>query len=38
MQSKVFEFKGDEVKRDWRRPLDEGLYVSYFSPNVIQVI
>jgi len=38
VQSKVFEFKGDEVTRNWRRPLDEGFYVSYFSPNITQVI
>jgi hypothetical protein len=38
MQRRVFGFKGDEVTREWRRPLDEGLYDLYFSPNIIRVI
>jgi hypothetical protein len=37
MQSKVFGFKGDEVTKEWRS-LDEGLYDSYFSPNIIRVL
>jgi hypothetical protein len=38
MQRKVFGFKGGEVTKEWRKPLDEGLYGLYFSPNIIQVI
>jgi hypothetical protein len=38
MQRKVFGFKGDEVTREWRRLLDEGVYDSYSSPNIIRVI
>jgi hypothetical protein len=37
MQRRVFGFKGDEVTREWR-PLDEGVYYLYFSPNIILVI
>jgi hypothetical protein len=35
---RIFEPKGEEVVRGWRRLLNEGLHNFYASPNIIRVI